>query len=85
MLLFCAIDELMPPANPNSSAPEMFAAVTMPLPTSDMLFKENVRFILRSELMVGRAHDGGRTARAERLLVLTGVLLTSMLTPILLL
>lgn len=28
------------------------------------LFNENVRFILRNELMVGRAHEGGRTLRA---------------------
>jgi hypothetical protein len=28
------------------------------------LFNENVRFILRNELMVGRAHEGGRALRA---------------------
>jgi hypothetical protein len=33
-------------------------------PTAETLLSENVRFILRSELIVGRAHDGGRMLRA---------------------
>lgn len=32
---------------------------------SDTLFSENVRFILRNDEMVGRAHDGGRLTRVD--------------------
>ena len=39
------------------------------------LFNENVLFILRSELIVGLAHDGGRTTRVARLVVLLFILL----------
>jgi hypothetical protein len=37
-------------------------------PASETLFKENVLFIFLNELIVGRAHDGGRTLRLVALL-----------------
>lgn len=33
--------------------------------SSDTLLSEKVRFILRNDDMVGRAHDGGRLTRVE--------------------